>query len=186
MITYKSGDLWKVIVLVILIAATFSISFRFILTSGLKPHGPARPPQTANQTGSRPASGPELFAQRAQPTSELLSRARAAADPFRPYVTVASSGSQASAVPAAPAAPKSGGVLPPLHSPSQAEFRLVGVISGSYPLAVIAAEGTRHFVRVGETLPSGWRVAALEPDSVLLTKGRDRLTLSLSEERPRT
>jgi Tfp pilus assembly protein PilP len=182
MIKYKSGDLWKVIVLVILIAATFSLSFRFILTSGLKPHGPARPPQAASQTDPKSA-GPELFVQRAQPTSELLGRARAAADPFRPYVTAAS---QSSAVPAAPAVPRSGGTLPPLRDPSQTEFRLVGVISGTYPLAVIAAEGSRHFVRVGETLPSGWRVAKLDDDSVLLAKGQDRITLSLSEDGPRT
>jgi hypothetical protein len=185
-ITYKSGDLWKVIVLVILIAATFSISFRFILTSGLRPHAPARAPQTTSETSEKSAPGPQLFAQRAQPTSELLGRARSSADPFRPYVTAASAESQPSTAPASPPAPQSGRTLPPLRAAAQAPLRLVGLVTGTYPLAVISGDDTRYFMRVGESLPSGWKLAKLDDSSVVLVKDGDRVTLSLSEERPRT
>ena len=186
MITYKRGDLWKVLVLVILIAATFSLSFRFLLTPGLRPHTPVCAPQTAEQASDKPATGPQLFAQRGQPTSELLGRARASADPFRPYVMAASASPHPSATPAASPAPQSGGTLPPVQAVAQSPLRLVGLVTGTYPLAVISGDDTRYFVRVGESLPSGWKLAKLDDSSALLVKDGDRLTLSLSEERPRT
>jgi len=184
--TYKSGDLWKVIGLVVLIAATFLISFRFLRTSGVRPAAPPRPPQGAAQAATAPAApGREMFAQREPPPSELLTRARGADDPFKPYVTAASTTPSRSNA-AAAAGPKSAGPLPPLRTPQEPEYRLVGLVTGSYPLAVIAGDGTRYFVRLGDSLPSGWRISKLDRRSLTLTKGSDSTTLTMAKPPPST
>ena len=185
MITYKSGDLWKVIVLVVLIAATFFISFRFILTSVGRPPARPRAAATTPAAGAK-VPGTEVFAQRAQPPSELLNRARTAPDPFQPYVTSANAVPEETLPPpaAAPTTPKAAGPLPPLRAPRAEEWRLVGVVTGTYPLAVISAGETRYFVRAGESLPTGWRVARLDRDAVTLTREGAQVVLKISDEEP--
>lgn len=185
MITSKKGDLWKAVVLVALISAVVFASVRVVLSSGARPRARARSPQ-GTASAAAPASGREMFAQREHPTSELLTRSRKANDPFKGYVTAAA---------AAPSPPhttsgdmsKPALAPPPLHlAAGQPELRLVGLVSGDRPLAVIAGDGTRYFVRVGDSLPSGWRLSKLARCSVSLTRGSENTTLTLEKHPPST
>jgi hypothetical protein len=189
-ITYKSGDFWKVIALVVLIAATFFISFRFILAAGAGPPASPRPQQqTARQAAAPTAPLREMFAQRARPPSELLVRARSTGDPFKPYVTSASTASPQPGAAPAPAAgprPRPAGTLPSARTSPQVDYRLVGMITGDHLLAVIAGSETRYFVRLGDSLPGGWHLVRLNPRAVTLAKGEESVTLTLSQESPAT
>jgi len=183
-ITFRKGDLWKAVVLVVLISAVVFASVRVVLSSGVKPRARARSPQGIAPTAA-PASGREMFAPREHPTSELLTRSRKANDPFKSYVT-------ASAAAPSPSHAATGGLSkpafapPPLRLAGQPDLRLVGLVSGVHPLAVIAGDGTRYFVRVGDSLPSGWRLSKLEYRSVSLTRGSENTTLTMQKHPPST
>ncbi len=63
------------------------------------------------------------------------------------------------------------------------ELRLVGIMSGTPPLAELRKGDRRYFVRAGETA-AGYTVAAIGRDQVTLVKGEERLVLPLHPPSP--
>lgn len=185
MVTYKKGDLWKALLLITMIAAAFWFSFRTLRNaSGTRPAvPPVGAPQVPRSVGSqptRPDVSSEMFAPRERPTTQLLMRAHAAPDPFRPY---ASTLPEATGAAVRSAAPKETPSAPPTPSAeTMTQLRLVGVISGAHPTAVLVGADGHHYVRQGDDVAGGWRVAQVEQRSVLLTKGGSRARLALRRQ----
>lgn len=180
--TYRKGDLPKIIILVVLIAAT--ACFSIYIFRGAAP-APAKVPVAAKSAAAT-AAGEHLFAPREHSTSDLLLRAQAAPDPFKPYVTQdvvrarpvpAGPGEERTAAAPAPASR----ALPPIAT--EDSLRLVGIVSGSRPMAVLVASDGRYYARPGDLLPTGWRLARLTARTAELTKGKDRRTLTLTPAR---
>lgn len=189
--TYKKEDLPKAILLVVLIIATFWLSFHFLLGPGASP---ARPKQlaaarTAPGTPAPAAAGEELFAPREHSTSELLARAQSSPDPFRPAVVadvVHTAPEPRAAAAAAPPRPKEKAPAP-TALPQGPTLRLVGVISsGARPTAVLVGDDGRHYVQIGDSVSGGWRVLRLGPRSIELAKGQQHATLTLTREQAPT
>lgn len=60
------------------------------------------------------------------------------------------------------------------------ELKLAGIVQGKSPLAVIRRGERRYYVRVGSEV-SGYRLAEIRSDRVVLTKGAQSVTLRLHE-----
>jgi len=180
MMGYRRGDAWKIAALLVLIVAAFAVSFR-TLGRAMSPRPrpvqtpPILPPRTDGQPGAR---GSEMFAPRQQATSHLLIRAHAARDPFQPYLTLpgpdrptkrgsASTRSSASAQPA---------------ETQELGFRLVGVVLSTHPMAALVSQDKHYYLRVGDSLPEGWRVSHIDQRGVALVKGQSRVRLTLARE----
>ena len=71
----------------------------------------------------------------------------------------------------------------PAATPSAvgARFRLIGVVAGNPPQAIIedAQTGQTHFAAPGEPLIEGWSVESLQQDRVYLERAGERLELAL-------
>jgi len=63
------------------------------------------------------------------------------------------------------------------------ELRLVGIMSGNPPLAVLRKGDRRYYVRAGETA-AGYTVSSVGRQSVTLVKGEERLVLQLRPPSP--
>ncbi len=180
--TYKKEDLPKVIILVVLIVATFWVSFHYILGANApRASRPASRGSASAQAIGAPGLTAELFAPREHSSSELLARAHRAPDPFKPYVTA----EVARPAPNPPRAASSRRRAEPVIPPETADnpgLRLAGIVQGNTPMAVLIGEDRRMYVRTGETLPSGWRVLRVGTRTAELGKGRIRVTLDLSRE----
>lgn len=184
--TYRKGDLWKAVVLLALIGGAFWFSFRTLMSAGrgsagTAPAAASRTAATADKAAQEtPAAGTEMFAARERATGALLVRARTVPDPFRPYATVTVEPERAASAP-----PRASAAPPPVQV-GEVKLRLVGIVVGTQPIAVLVGgeqgEGTtrRYFVRPGDTVADGWRVAEVRGQHVVLSKGRERATLSLA------
>jgi hypothetical protein len=190
-ITYRKSDLWKVFILVVLIAGTFWFSFRTIMKAG----GPRPAPARATQVGAVQPGGPsdvvagasEMFASRERPTTQLLIRAHSAQDPFKPYLSFSPPQlAPAANRPASAAAPKAAPVRITAADELATQLRLVGIISGVRPTAVLVGADGHHYVQVGDSLPGGWRVGQIDQRGVALTKGANHARLALKKEVSRT
>jgi hypothetical protein len=182
MITHKKSDLWKAGILIALIVATFWFSFRTIMKAG-------SPPPTVNadqQAGSQPAgqaiisAGNEMFAPRDHAVTQLIARARSVADPFRPYASMLPA--PATNAPAVSPAPQSRPRAAPPKAETETRLRLVGLVSGVRPTAVLISDDGHHYARAGDSLPGGWRLAEVSQGSVVLTKGKERARLLLRKQ----
>jgi len=60
----------------------------------------------------------------------------------------------------------------------QPEFKLVGIVSGREPMAVVRRGGRHYYLRVGQTVV-GYTLAVIGRDRVTLVKGEERITLEL-------
>jgi hypothetical protein len=183
-VAYKKGDLWKALLLITMIAAAFWFSFRTLRNaSGARPTpAPGSLAGAIGPAGEQALVDPsiELFAPRERPTTQLLIRAHAAPDPFRPYLSLLPV--QAAALAKAAAAKKATPTVPSAAEEVAAHLRLVGIISGVRPTAVLVGGDGHHYVRQGDTLPGGWRIAQVDQRGVILTKGSARARLGLQKE----
>jgi len=182
MITYKKSDLWKAAILIVLIVAALRFSFRTIMNAGgPRPSVRARQ-QAENQPSGRgvASAGSEMFAPRDHGITQLIARARSVADPFRPYASMLPA--SAARTPAATPAPQARPKAEPPKAEAQTQLRLVGLVSGARPTAVLVSADGHHYVRVGDALPGGWRLAEVSQRSVLLTKGKERARLQLQKQ----
>jgi hypothetical protein len=185
MVTYKKGDLWKAAILILVIGTVLWYSFRTVLRSA-RPEGA---PRIATRAGTQPSgqqaagTASEMFAPRAQGVGQLLVRAHAAPDPFRPYLSLLPA-TEAQAVAAASAPPPrtDAGEQAPKIEAAVLQLRLVGVVWGARPTAALVGGDGHHFARVGDSLPGGWRLAQIDQRGVVLTKGRERASLQLQKE----
>ena len=193
----KPGDLWKVVVLVLLIIGFGVLAYHNLMTT-LKRTPAGQPAPTpanslsttapANQSGNatpagKAGQGKKIFAARTRVSSSELAQLTSAPDPFRPEV---SEKSCPAAAPRRTVAQQPAGFAP-RFSTMQAQslqpteqFWLTGVVEGDIPLAVIRKGDAHYFVRQGEILPEGWQVSKIGSQSATLTKGKQRLTLQLS------
>lgn len=177
MLKLRKGDIWKAVVLVVLIAATGWFISR-TLRQMRGPAPAARAAQGPAEQAQRPAQAPavkEMFAPRTRDLA-ALAKAASAPDPFRPYVST-----ETVAVSTAPSAAKAAPPPPP-PAPELAGLRLTGVVLGSRPMAVLRSGEERYFLRSGEALPSGWRIARIETRGIALTRGGERVFLEVSKE----
>lgn len=62
--------------------------------------------------------------------------------------------------------------------PKQVEMTLVGVMSGNSPVAIIHRGARRYYVKAGQKV-SGYTVARVSADRVVLTQGTEQVTLLL-------
>jgi len=60
------------------------------------------------------------------------------------------------------------------------DLKLIGVVQGRQPLAVIRRDSRRYYVRLGDTV-RGRRVIAIGEDRVILARGEEQMTLVLRE-----
>ncbi len=184
MVSYKKSDLWKALLLIAMIAAAFWFSFRTLRNAGGPRQAPipGAPTRTAGPAGQQARVDPtsEMFAPRERPTSQLLVRAHAAPDPFRPYLSLMPA--RAAALAKAAATRKITSVPPTAAEEVMTQLRLVGIISGVRPTAVLVGADGHHYVRQGDTVPGGWRVGQIDQRSVVLTKGTSRARLGLQRE----
>ena len=60
------------------------------------------------------------------------------------------------------------------------DLKLIGIIQGRQPLAVIRRDSRRYYVRLGDTV-RGHRVTAIGEDRVILARGDEQMTLVLRE-----
>jgi hypothetical protein len=177
MFKLRKGDLGKAIAL---IAAIVALGFFIVRTLVAASRPPAVAGMGARAAGASeaedasgaPTEGRRLFAHRPRTPLADIARAQTAPDPFRPYVTVRQAGSGDSG---------SGGGSAVVAAELGA-LRLTGIISSpEQPLAALT-DGPRHYyLRVGETLPGGWRLVAVGTSTVTLAKGRQRVELGLRE-----
>jgi len=183
-VTFKKGDLWKALLLITLIGAAFWFSFRTLRSASgpRQASSPEAPAQVAGPAGKQVRVDPstELFAPRERPTTQLLIRAHSAPDPFRPYLSLLPA--TAAAVAKATAARKVTSVAPTAAEELAIQLRLVGIISGVRPTAVLVGADGHHYLRQGDIVPGGWRVAQIDQRGVLLTKGSARARLGLKKE----
>lgn len=77
-----------------------------------------------------------------------------------------------------------GGALPPAAAPVAAAPgpKLLGVVTGPRPLAVVQIGTESHFVRTGDILPGGILVEAVERDAVRLKKAGTRVRLTVPKD----
>lgn len=140
-----------------------------------------RPPGPPGQPVSRLASTlPPRCSRPRAPHLQLLVRAHAAPDPFRPYLSLMPA--RAAALAKAAATRKITSVPPTAAEEVMTQLRLVGIISGVRPTAVLVGADGHHYVRQGDTVPGGWRVGQIDQRSVVLTKGTSRARLGLQRE----
>ena len=182
MVTYKKGDLWKALILIALIVAAFWFVFRTVMKANPRAQATALQ-QAAGQPGAQNGANTvnastEMFAPRDRGVTQLLARARVAPDPFRPYASLLPPPPVKPTPTASPAQQKAQAERP---QPSEAEtqLRLVGLLFGARPSAVLVGADGHHYVRVGDDLPGGWRLAQIDQRSVTLTKGGQRARLQL-------
>ncbi len=76
-----------------------------------------------------------------------------------------------------PAAPEPARLTAAAPAPARPGLRLDGIIAGSVPRALVSG----RIVGVGDRLPGGYRVAAIDSDSVTLEGSEGPWTLSLAE-----
>jgi hypothetical protein len=182
MFKLRKGDVWKAVLLILLIIAVGYFAYwRVAGTLGkpaFKPAARSSPETAKAQAPEKIIQGEEMFTPRQRTTSGELAKAHTSPDPFRPEVSERS-GSRTPA-------PSSGGSPAAGQSPAGYGFWLTGVVYGDRPLAVVRSGEQHFFVRKGEYLPGEWRVASISRQSVTLTKGDQRLTLDLSASPQRT
>jgi hypothetical protein len=68
---------------------------------------------------------------------------------------------------------------------SEGPLRLVGVVHGKQPLAVIRRGERRYYAKLGDSV-SGYTLVGIGADQVTLRKGSERLKLPLHGEEPET
>ena len=177
MFKLRRGDLGKAFLLIIcIIGVIFYISWQMRRASA---------PKVVKQPTAPPAVAPaqttntnQMFAPRSRVTSNELVKARSVPDPFRPEVTDRSA--PGASVP--PSFPRT--VARPETTFSPAGFWLTGIVRGRRPMAVIRNGEEHYFAFRGDIVSDGWKVAAISPDSALLTKGGEKITLLLSAAPP--
>ncbi|MFN3689791.1 MAG: HofP DNA utilization family protein [Fimbriimonadales bacterium] len=70
---------------------------------------------------------------------------------------------------------------PPIQ-PEHPSYRVTGVVQGPNSVAILAdTEGRRRFVKQGDLLEEGWRVASIERGKITLRKGKQQLTIRVGE-----
>lgn len=84
---------------------------------------------------------------------------------------------------APPPGPRPGQKPGARQEPATAAMTLVGVMSGTSPVAVIHKGKRRYYVKVGQTV-SGYTVARVSTDRVVLSKGTEQVTLLLRPSVP--
>ncbi|NIM05348.1 MAG: hypothetical protein GTO55_04510 [Armatimonadetes bacterium] len=175
MFKLKKGDIWKAVVLVILIAATCVFAYWRISKAIARPALPGVPAVAKKAAATGPAeevsSGEEMFATRPRMTPSELAKAHTAPDPFRPEVS-----ERGRARPPAASPTDS----PPAEVSPAAGLWLTGVIYSERPLAIVREGEGHYFVRRGDSLPGGWKVASIGPKSITLTRADQRLSLQVS------
>lgn len=70
----------------------------------------------------------------------------------------------------------------PPTEPEQPNYTVTGVVQGPNSVAIIAdSDGRRRFVKQGDLLEEGWRVASIERGKVTLRKGKQQLSVRVGE-----
>jgi len=182
MLKLRKGDLWKAVLLVILIGGVVAFISRTLRSVSVTPQVPSRASQAKSEVAPAGAATKEMFAARRRAGVLDVAKARATPDPFRPEVAA-----QAPLLRAPVARPTRGPSLPPPVSlaPALPGFWLTGIIhGGNRPLAVLRSGDERYFVRLGQTLPGGWRVTHIGTQSVALMRGTQRVNLSMGPSLP--
>lgn len=177
----RKGDLWKAALLVVAIAA---VGWFIVNTIRSASGGGRKLPGIGRAQSARDATAQEgdqtrrpdvMFAERPRTPGPDVSRARAAADPFRPYVSL-------QPIPPANAEPEAKEPEPqPPPAPELAGLRLTGIVSDSrQPMAVLNDGEQRYYLRRGDALRGGWTVSEISTRSVTLAKGPERVSIALS------
>lgn len=204
MLKLRRGDLWKAVVLLLaIVGVVVFIAYQIRSASAPHSHSLTVPlpqetqaaPSAAEEQATR-ATGGGMFAPRAHPSAGELAKARTASDPFRPGVStekpqapaqqaapnLAPSGSQPPTPSASPGRPQLtfAPPKPTTRSAPSGSVELKGIMSGPPPLAVLRAGEQRYFVRQGESLPGGWKVARIGTNDVVLAKDSARVQLTLA------
>jgi hypothetical protein len=181
----RKGDLWKAAILIVAIAGVGWFIVNTILSArggGSKLSRIGRGQLGLRSTDQKEAQAekPEvMFARRPRTPGPDISRALAAADPFRPYVSV-------QPIPTASPEPEEEPKPQPPAAPELAELRLVGVISDSrQPMAVLNDGKQRYYLRRGDAVRGGWHVSTISAGSVTLVKGSERASIALSSRTAR-
>lgn len=73
-----------------------------------------------------------------------------------------------------------GASVRPTAASAPQDLKLIGVILGRQPLAVIKRDSRRYYVRLGDSV-RGHRVTAIGEDRVILARGEEQVTLVLRE-----
>jgi len=134
-----------------LAVTVLAVSIAVFVGIRMLPKGEKKPPQTT------PVEQPAAAQQKDAPAPAETGR-----DPF---------GSQQQAgVPS----------VRPTTSAAPQDLKLIGIIQGRQPLAVIRRDSRRYYVRLGDTV-RGHRVTAIGEDRVILARGEEQVTLVLRE-----
>jgi hypothetical protein len=184
MFKVRKGDLWKAIVLVLAISGTGWFIVRALVAASRPPavaQGTSRAaPSSDARTSTSPGSEDKkerMFARRPRTPMADLERARAAPDPFRPYVSVRAASESSSQARSQDDKPN------PLASELEG-VRLTGIVSDTrQPLAALRDGDDHYYLRVGEALPGGWRLVEVGRSSVTLAKSNQRVELALAGSR---
>jgi len=177
MFKLRKGDLWKAAILILLIAAIGVFIYHTLSNPSAKglpaPVAAAPKPTAASQPAPAAGSTEEMFTPRQRAGAGELAKARAMPDPFRPEISDRTG--RSAPTPLSPDSSLTG--LSPAGEPSG--LWLAGVIVSARSLAVVREGEERYFVRRGETLPGGWRVTRISPQSITLSRGGEQMSLNL-------